>query len=183
MNPKSFAVWLTGLPGAGKSVISDKLQQILKKEEIHADIIRMDEMRKYVTPDPKYTDEERKLVYNSFSYCAKKLVENNINVIMDATGNLRKYRALAKKIIPNYLEIFIKCPLEIAIKRESGRKETKGAPTDIYEKAREGQAETVPGIQNEYEEPRNPDLVVESDKLSIKESANLIYEKIISEFP
>jgi adenylylsulfate kinase len=183
MNPKAFAVWLTGLPGAGKSVISEKLQQILKEHEINADILRMDEMRQHVTPEPKYTDEERQIIYNAFSFCAKKLVENDVNVIMDATGNLRKYRSLAKKIVPNYLEIYIKCPLEIAMRRESGRNQTKEAPKDIYKKGLKGESETVPGLQSKYEEPEDPDLIVNSNKFGIKECALYIYEKIINNVP
>jgi len=153
MKLESFAIWLTGLPGSGKSVISESLKQILEEHRILSQILRMDEMRKYVTPEPKYTDEERQLIYNAFSFTAKLLVENNINVIMDGTGNLRKYRALAKEIIPNYLEIYLKCPLDVAIKREIKRKDTKDAPENIYKRAKKVETRTVSGLQVEYEEP------------------------------
>jgi adenylylsulfate kinase len=182
MNHKCFAVWLTGLPGAGKSVISESLKHLLEEQGIKSQIIRMDEMRKYVTPNPKYTHEERQLIYNAFSYTAKLLVENNANVIMDATGNLRKYRALAKEIIPNYLEIYLKCPLEVAIRRETNRKDTKEAPENIYERASEGKTKTVPGLQVEYEEPSEPDLIINTNIQGIKESAEIIFSKIESEF-
>jgi len=182
VNDKSFAVWLTGLPGAGKSVISEVLKKKLNEEEINVQILRMDELRNYVTPNPQYTDEERQLVYNAFSYAAKLLVENGINVIMDATGNLRKYRALANEIIPNFYEIYLKCPLEVAIEREKKRSETKGAPENIYKKAMEGKAENVPGLQAEYEEPKNPGLIIRTDKYGIEECAEKICQKIKKDF-
>jgi adenylylsulfate kinase len=176
MKVKTFAVWLTGLPGAGKSVISEKLEELFEENNIKTQILRMDEMRKFVTPEPKYTDEERQLIYNAFSYTAKLLVENGINVIMDATGNLKKYRILAKEIIPNFNQVFLKCPLETAIKREIERNETKQAPDKIYEKAMKGEAENVPGLQADYERPNNPDIVIPTDKMGIKESAELIFK-------
>jgi adenylylsulfate kinase len=174
MKKNGFAVWLTGLPGAGKSVIAEALQKQLCENDIESKILQTDELRRYITPEPKYTDEERQMVYNVFSYIAKLLVENGINVIMDATGNLRKYRALAKEIIPYYYEIYLKCPLEIAMKREMKRANTKGAPENIYKKALEGKADNVPGIQAEYEEPKDPDLTIKTDEYGIEESAKKI---------
>lgn len=182
MNDNAFAVWLTGLPGAGKSVISEALKKKVNKKGINVQILRMDELRKYVTPNPQYTDEERQLIYNAFSYAAKLLVENGINVIMDATGNLRRYRALANEIIPNFYEIYLKCPLEVAIEREKKRSESKGAPENIYKKAMEGEAENVPGLQAEYEEPKDPDLIIQTDKCEITECAQRIFQIIRRDF-
>jgi len=178
MKDNAFAVWLTGLPGAGKSVISEKLKEILNQNNIEAKILRMDNMREHVTPEPKYTAEERQLVYNAFSYTAKLLVENGVNVIMDATGNLKKYRELASRIVPNYMQVFLKCPLKTAINRETGRDNTKGAPEEIYEKAIKGEAENVPGLQVEYEKPDSPDLVIQTDKIGIEKSAELIFKEL-----
>lgn len=179
---KPFAVWLTGLPGSGKSVISEKLQELLKDHRILTQILQMDVMRHYVTPDPQYTDKERQLIYNAFSFSAKLLVDNEVKVIMDGTGNLRKYRALAKKIISNYLEVYLKCPLEIAQEREKHRSDMKGAPEEIYDRAEKGHTETVPGVQVEYEEPLVPDLIVETNILGIEECAYKIFSEITSQF-
>lgn len=178
----AFAVWLTGLPGAGKSVISEALKEKLNEKGVKVQIIRMDEFRKYVTPNPQYTDEERQLVYNAFSYAAKLLVDNGINMIMDATGNLRKYRSLANEIIQNFYEIYLKCPLDIAIERERKRSKTKGAPENIYKKALEGEAENVPGLQVEYEVAKNPGLIIQTDKYGIEECAEKIFQKIKKDF-
>jgi len=180
MKNKNFAVWLTGIPGSGKSVISEALKKLLNNNGIDIYILRMDEVRNYVTPDPKYSDEERQLIYNAFAYMAKLLVEHGVNVIMDATGNLRKYRELALKIIPNFFQIYLKCPLDVAIKRETNRKDTKKAPENIYKKALEGKAETVPGLQIEYEEPLHPDLIINTNKTGIEESAEKIFSMLVT---
>jgi adenylylsulfate kinase len=174
----AFAVWITGLPGSGKSVVSEKLKEILEKNDYVIEILRMDQLREIITPEPKYTDDERQIVYNSISYLAMILTKRRINVIIDATGNLRKYRDLARKIIPNFMEVYLKCPLSIAIKRESQRKNTLSAPKDIYKKAESGISKTVPGLQSKYEEPLKPELLIESDKITIEQSAIIIFNKI-----
>ena len=179
---KGFAVWLTGLPGSGKSVTAEKLEELLKRDDINAYILKMDSMRKHVTPDPQYTDEERQLVYNAFSYAASLLTDHRVNVIMDATGNLRKYRALAKELINNFMMVYLSCPLKVAIEREIERKDTKEAPEEVYEKALQGESETVPGLQSEYEPPEHPDLEVNTNKLSVEEVAREIKQEITKRF-
>jgi len=179
---KPFTVWVTGLPGSGKSVVSEKLKKLLEEASVRVEILRMDEMRRLVTPNPKYTDEERQILYNSISYLAMVLTRNNISVIIDATGNLRRYRDLARRIIPNFMEAYVKCPLDLAITRESKRVNTRSAPIGIYEGAKTGKSRSVPGVQAPYEEPLNPEVIVESDKLTVEEEANIIFRKIIELF-
>jgi len=142
----------------------------------------MDEVRDYVTPDPKYTDEERQLIYNAFTYMAKLLVAHGVNVIMDATGNLRKYRDLALKIIPNFFMIYLKCPLDVVMEREAKCENTKNAPENIYRKAMEEKAENVPGLQAVYEKPKDPAIIIRTDKHGIEECAEIIYQKILKEY-
>ncbi|MFZ3121899.1 MAG: adenylyl-sulfate kinase [Thermodesulfovibrionales bacterium] len=165
---KGFALWLTGLPGSGKSTLADGIKKIYPKFII----LRMDEFRKVVTPAPTYSDFERDIVYLSLVYLAKIMTEHGHNVIIDATGNLRKWRSLARRLIPKYAEIYLKCPLEICMKREGKRLKTHKAPRGIYKKGAKGWP--VPGIQAPYEEPRNPELAIETDVVPIEESVRLI---------
>jgi adenylylsulfate kinase len=96
---------------------------------------------------------------------------------MDATGNLRKWRELARELIPGYAEVYLKCPIELCIQREQERVETREAPKDIYRKGSAGWP--VPGTVVPYEEPLNPEVVIEVDKASLEEIAERI-EKIIT---
>lgn len=164
----AIAIWITGLPGSGKSTIAEGIK------ELHPDfiVLRMDELRKMVTPEPTYSDAERDIVYRCLVYVARMLVENGHSVIIDATGNLRKWRGLARNLIPQYIEVYLKCPLEICRIRESQRDETRGAPKRIYQKAAAGWP--VPGISSPYEEPANPELFIETDKFSVNETVQLI---------
>ncbi len=165
---KGLALWITGLPGSGKSTLADRIKKIYPEFII----LRMDAFRKIVTPKPTYSDFERDIVYRSLVYLAKIMTEQGHNVIIDATGNLRMWRSLAKRLIPKYTEVYLKCPLEICMKREGKRLKTHKAPRGIYKKGAKGWP--VPGIQAPYEEPLNPELVIETDVVPIEESVRLI---------
>ena len=165
---KNVVLWITGLPGSGKSTIADGI----KSRFPDFIILRMDELRKIVTPTPSYSEQERDIVYRAIVYAAKVLFENGRNVIIDATGNMRKWRDIARESISNFAEIYLKCPVELCAQREAMRKETRGAPKGIYKKAEAGWP--VPGIQAPYEEPLNPEITIETDKISVEDTLIII---------
>lgn len=164
----AFVVWITGLPGSGKSTIAEAL----KKSLPGAIVLRMDDVRRIVTPEPTYSEQERDLLYRSLVYTATILYQHGHTVIIDATGHLRKWRDLARENIKDYLEVYLKCSLEECVKRERGRADTYHAPRDIYGKAREGWP--VPGVNVPYEEPVNPDITIDSDTTTIEEAVRAI---------
>lgn len=167
-----IAIWITGLPGSGKSTVADALK------DAHPEfiVLRMDEFRKIVTPKPTYSDSERDMVYRAIVYLAKKLTELGHNVIIDATGNLRRWRELARQSIERYIEVYLRCPIELCIQREKKRIETHEAPKDIYKKGAAGWP--VPGMVVPYEEPLNPEITTDTDKISVKDIIAKIEEKI-----
>ena len=115
-----------------------KDKEITEKSEIEAVTLSLDHIRKVLTPEPKYTDEERKLVYRSLVLMAQLLVEQGEkNVIIDATGNRREFRYLARRMIPEFAEIYVKCPLETCKAREASRR-AQSVQKDLYKSAVEG---------------------------------------------
>jgi len=166
---EGFCVWLTGLPSSGKSSIAKKLKNLLNENNINVEILESDELRKILTPNPTYSKEERQWFYNVLVYIAYILVKNGVNVIIDATGNKREFRDNARKKIRKFMEVYVKCPLEICIKRDR-----KG----IYKLGFNGKSSTVPGLQDVYEEPLNPEVIVETDKYDSQYCAKIIFEKI-----
>ncbi len=180
--PIGWCVWLTGLPGSGKSVISQALLDKLREIGVHAQIVSSDTLRKSITPYPTYTNEERNIVYATIAFITKLLTQNSINVIIDATANRRLYRDMARKEISRFIEAYIRCPLEICMKREAKRGKTFDSPKNIYEKALIGKSRTVPGIGTPYEEPLHPDSIVNSDKLNPNQCAQKIMEEIMKKF-
>jgi len=177
----TWAVWITGLPGSGKTVIAQKVREILEEQGVgEAKVLELDEVRKFITPSPSYSDEEREIVYASLVYMAKLLVESGRPVIIDATANRRRYRDRARETIPKFAEVYVKCSLDLCMERERHRK-AEHAPSGIYEKAREKGA-TVPGVNVPYEEPVNPEVVVDSETMSIEECAKKVAEFILRRY-
>lgn len=163
-----LVLWITGLPGSGKSTIADALR------EHYPDfiILRMDDLRKVVTPQPTYSEEERDILYRGLVYLAKVLSELSHPVIIDATGNLRRWRDLARGLIPRFAEVYLSCPIGECARRERTRKDRRGAPRDIYAKAAQGWP--VPGINAPYEAPVNPEVLIDSRSSSVEEALSMI---------
>ncbi len=180
----TFCLWLTGLPGSGKTTILKELSKLLSASGIEVVILSLDHIRKVVTPDPKYTHEERAIVYRSLVMMAKLLVQDGgRHVIIDATGNRREFRELARELIPNFVEIYVQCPLELCEERESLR---EGHPVqkDLYRNALKGTTvREMPGISAPYEAPENPEILIQSDIMSPRESAEKIMTYLRSKWP
>jgi adenylylsulfate kinase len=177
-----WCVWVTGLPGSGKSVVSEALLILLKKKNIHAQLLSSDALRKVMTPNPTYSLEERDTVYATLIYIATLLTQNGINVVIDATGNLRRYRDNARNQILRFFEAYLECPLEVCAEREAKRGKTYLAPKQIYAKALEGKAPTVPGIGQPYEPPLNPEVTIDTTQFTPEQSAQKIIKKVLSDF-
>ena len=174
MNKDGLVIWITGLPGSGKSTLAEGT----KRQFPDFVVLRMDEFRRIVTPEPTYSEAEREIVYRAIVYCAETLSGLGHNVIIDATGNMRRWRELARQNIPCFAEVYLKCSINTCSDREALRKNTYGAPRDIYKKG--GAGWPVPGIQAPYEEPLSPEVTIETDRASEKEALSLVH-KFISE--
>jgi adenylylsulfate kinase len=125
-----------------------------------------------------YSEEERDMVYHTLVCIVEILTKYDVNVIIDATGNKRKYRDNCRAKVKHFFEVYLKCPLETCIQRESLRKETHMAPQDIYRKAQTSEHNTVPGLGEPYETPKKPEVQVDSNMLSPEEIAQIIIEYI-----
>lgn len=167
-----LALWITGLPGSGKSTAADGIKKL------HPDfvILRMDDIRKVVTPVPTYSDAERDLVYRNLVYLASMLAQLGHNVVIDATGNRREWRDLARRLIPGFIEVYLKCAVEECSIREKKRTDRRGAPADIYRKGERGWP--VPGVNAPYEEPINPEIEIETTCASAEDVVRLIDDSL-----
>jgi adenylylsulfate kinase len=179
MAKTGWCAWVTGLPGSGKSTVAEALIGLLKGEGVHAQLLSSDALRKVVTPKPSYSLRERDIVYATLVYVADLLTRNGVNVVIDATGNLRRYRENARTKIPAFVEIYLECPLRICKEREAGRVKTHHAPMRIYDRAIEGKAQNVPGMGQPYEPPLSPELTIDTTRCSPPECARKALEKIL----
>ena len=154
----SFALWLTGLPGAGKSAIARELIIALHARGVEAALLESDVMRTQLTPFPTYEEAERDFFYRTLADIAL-LLSKELPVIVDATANRRAYRERARRAIARFAEVYVSTPLEVAARRN-----TKG----LY---RPGATTTLPGAQVPYEAPLSPELTIAGDRGTPEEGA------------
>lgn len=151
---------------------------ILKEKGVRLTVLEMDVIRKVLTPQPTYSEEERSIVYAAIAYMAKLLSDEGVNVIVDATGNLKKYRDVAAKLIPEFGEIYVQCPIYICMEREASRR-SGHAPHGIYKKGIAGQSSTVPGLNVPYEAPEHPIGVVNTEKETKEQAAAIAVNAVL----
>jgi len=166
---KAFAVWITGLPASGKSTIVAALKPQLEALGLSVDVLESDAVRRILTPAPTYSQLERDLFYRALAFMGAKLVSHGVTVIFDATATRRAYRDFARSLVPRFIEVAVECSLELAMQRDY-----KGT----YQRGRRGESSTVPGLQDPYEAPLNPEVRIDTMKLSAKEAAETILEYV-----
>jgi adenylylsulfate kinase len=158
----SFAVWLTGLSGSGKSAIARELVRLLHERGVDVSVLESDVMRTQLTPFPRYDDADRNFFYSTLGEIGFSLVEKQRPVVFDATANRRAYRDAARKRIARFAEVFVDTPLDVCAARDS-----KG----LYRNAK-----TLPGVQAPYEPPLAPELVVRGAQGTPADAAREIVE-------
>lgn len=161
MEQKGFTLWFTGLSGSGKSAIADEIAKILVHRGLRVERLDGDIVRKSLTKDLGFTKEDRDKNIERVTFVAKLLSRNGVATIVSFISPYIEKRDNARKETTNFIEVFAKCPLEVLIERD-----VKG----LYKKALKGEIENFTGVSDPYEDPPNPEIVVETDKETVEES-------------
>ena len=154
----AFVLWMTGLPSSGKTTIIRKLAENIK----NLAILDGDELREWLSPknfSRKGRDEHNRRV----AHIAKILLEHNVPVGVSLISPYLENRETAKKIINNnkkFFEVYVKCSLEKCEERD-----IKG----LYKKARNNEIKNFTGVNDPYDEPPNPDILIDTEKYTDKE--------------
>ena len=165
---EAFAVWITGLPASGKSTVTAALKAQLAERGVDVAVLESDVLRKVFTGDRRYDAPGRDAFYRQMFFVGSLLVEHGVPVIFDATANRRAYRERARREIGRYIEVYVDVPLAVCMARD---------PKGIYRNAAAGGATNVPGLQDPYEPPDAPDVVVHAENPEV--DAHRIVEKLI----
>lgn len=162
---KGFTLWFTGLSGAGKSTLAQAIGEILRSRGRYLEILDGDEVRENLSRGLGFSKEDRDTNIRRIGYVCHLLSRNGVIAISAAISPYRAIRDENRRRIGDFIEIFVKCPLEEVIKRD-----VKG----LYKKALSGEIKNFTGVSDPYEEPANPEVVVETDSESVEESADKI---------
>ena len=166
---KGCTVWFTGLACSGKTTLSRKLKGLLNEMEKEVIILDSDELRATVAKHFGYSREERdKHMRMVIEICKLINLQETISIAA-VISPTRSVRAEAREKIGRFIEVYVKCPLEICKQRD-----VKGH----YRDCEQGKINNFVGIDIVYEEPPNPDVVVETDKHNAEECAYKIIKKM-----
>jgi adenylylsulfate kinase len=167
LNQKGATIWLTGLSGSGKSTIAVELEHALIENKHQAYILDGDNIRHGLNKNLGFSPEDRTENIRRIGEVAKLFTEANIITIAAFVSPYREDRDNVRTLLGHgeFVEIYVKCSLEVCETRD-----TKG----LYKKARAGEVKDFTGISAPYEEPLNPELTIDSSKLSVEESTREI---------
>jgi len=164
----NFVVWLTGPSGAGKTALSRALKEKLKEMDYKVEIFDGDEVRRELYPDIGFSKEAREMHNRIVIHMATLLSRNGIVAIVSLISPYKAVRNYARKKIENFIEVYLKCSMETRITRD---------PKGLYTKAIKGEITGLTGYDGVYEEPESPELVLNSEKMSVEEEVNAIIKK------
>lgn len=162
-NHKSFVIWFTGLSGSGKSTIANEVEKTLFNQNIHTYILDGDAVREGLSANLSFSPEDRSENIRRIAEVSKLMVDAGIVVLAAFVSPYIKDRENVKNIVSpdNYIEVFVDTPLEVCESRD-----VKG----LYEKARKGEISNFTGVNAPYEPSKNPDLIIDTSKLSLDDS-------------
>jgi len=162
---KGFTLWFTGLPSSGKSTIADAVAQELKKSNLQVERLDGDAFRKTFSSDLSFSAEDIKKNNERVISVSKSLTEKGMAVLVSLISPYRQSRENARKEIGDFVEVYVKCPLEECKKRD---------PKGNYKKALAGEIPNFIGISSPYEEPESPEVIIETDKEDVAQCAQKI---------
>ncbi len=169
MTHKGFTIWFTGLSGAGKSTLSEGIEERLKARGRNVEILDGDIVRTHLSKGLGFSREDRDTNIKRIAFVCSLLTRNGVICISAAIAPYREARQWARQEIGNFVEVYVKCPLEVCRQRD-----VKG----LYKLVDEGKLTGFTGVDDPYEEPEHPELVVETNKESIEESIGRIFAKL-----
>jgi len=164
-------VWLTGLPAAGKSTLALRLAEYLRAQGCPVEVLDGDEVRQHFSAGLGFRREDREAHNHRVIYVAGLLSKNGIIVIVPMISPYRDVRQAARAGLPGYFEVHVHCPLEECIRRD---------PKGLYRRALAGEVKNFTGIDDPYEEPLSPDVMVDTLATPVEECVKAIMEVLRS---
>jgi adenylyl-sulfate kinase len=158
---KGFTLWFTGLPSSGKSTLARRVEEILLERGMHVEVLDGDEVRENLSKGLGFSKEDRDTNIRRIGFVAKLLSRNGAVAITAAISPYRGVRDEMRKAIGRFVEVYVECPIDVLKERD-----VKG----LYKKALAGEIKHFTGVDDPYEAPLKPEVVIKSDQESVEES-------------
>ncbi|MBQ3367744.1 adenylyl-sulfate kinase [bacterium] len=165
MTEKPRVIWFTGLSGAGKTTLAEKLAVYLKNSGVKCELLDGDTVRN-IFPQTGFTKKDRDEHVKRMGFLASMLERNGVTVVASFISPYRESRDFVRKMCRNFVEVYVSTSLEVCEKRD-----VKG----LYKKARKGEITSFTGIDDPYEPPVQPEITIKTDNETVEES----FEKLV----
>ena len=169
MSQRGFTIWFTGLSGAGKTTVAERLYQVLQERGLKVEMLDGDVVRTNLSKGLGFSKEDRDTNIRRIGFVCKLLTRNGVASIASAISPYRAVRDEVRADIGDFVEVYAKCPLDVLQERD-----VKG----LYAKALKGEISNFTGVSDPYEEPLNAEVVLESDKETVDESLAKLVAKL-----
>jgi adenylyl-sulfate kinase len=166
---RGFTIWFTGLSCSGKTTISRRVAEELLKRGLKVEILDGDVVRTNLSKGLGFSKEDRDTNIKRIGFVCKLLSRNGVVAIGAAISPYREVRDYNRQEIGDFVEVYCKCPLEVCIERD-----VKG----LYKKALAGEIPNYTGVSDPYEEPLDPEVVLETDREEEEESVAKVMRKL-----
>src|SRR5437660_4711813 len=167
---RGFTLWLTGLSGAGKSTLATAVGHELRRRGVRVEVLDGDEVRQNLSKGLGFTREDRDTNIRRIGYVAKLLARNGVVVITAAISPYRAVRDEVRREIGAFVEVYVKASLDECVRRD-----TKG----LYRRALAGEIPQFTGVSDPYEEPLRPELVIDTEREVVGESAARVVDRLV----
>ncbi|RLG41312.1 MAG: adenylyl-sulfate kinase [Thermoproteota archaeon] len=163
---RGFVIWLTGLPAAGKTTLARVLAKRLREMGWRVETLDGDEVRRWLSPEAGFSREDRERHLKRVAHVSRLLARNGVAVVASFVSPYRRVRGEVREIVEaeglRFVEVYVRCSVETAMRRD---------PKGLYRRALRGEIQNMTGVQDAYEEPENPEVVVDSERMSPEEEA------------
>lgn len=168
----SFTIWFMGRPASGKSTLAKQVETRLREQGVDIENLDGDEIRENLHPDLGFTREDRALNNRRTAFICRMLNRNDISVVNAMITPFRDAQREARDIIEpdgELVLVYVKCSLEECIRRD---------PKGLYEQAKRGDIENFTGIDHPFQEPHNPDIVVNTERTSVEAGVDAVMDHL-----
>ena len=169
MLQKGFTLWFTGLSGAGKTTLARLVENELRARGHKLEVLDGDIIRTNLSKGLGFSKEDRDTNIRRIGFVCHLLTRNDVVAVVAAISPYREVREEVRGQIGSFVEVFVKCPIEVLAERD-----VKG----LYKKALAGEIKNFTGVDDPYEEPLSPEIVIQTDTETPEQSATRIIAKL-----
>ena len=166
---KGFTLWFTGLSGAGKSTVSERVYERLKELGAKVELLDGDVVRTHLSKGLGFSKEDRDINVRRIGFVCELLSRNGIIAIAAAISPYREVREEVRSRISDFVEVYVHAPIEVLAERD-----VKG----LYKKALAGEIPSFTGVSDPYEPPVNPEVIIDSSRERLDESVDKVWRKL-----